>query len=91
MTGFRHLHPTEHAGGTWSVPVTRPEAGSYRVFADFSVDEKPYTLADDLTIDGTVRSAELPAAAWSVDGDGLRVSLTEGATKVGTESELESR
>jgi hypothetical protein len=88
MTGFQHLHPTENADGTWSVPVTLPEAGSYRVFADFSVDGKPHTLADDLTVDGTVRSQELPAPVDSVDVDGLRVSLTEGASKAGAESEL---
>ena len=74
MTGFQHLHPTENADGTWSVPVTLPEAGSYRVFADFSVGEKPYTLADDLTVDGSVRSQALPAPAKSFDVDGLRVA-----------------
>jgi hypothetical protein len=88
MTGFQHLHPTENADGTWSVPVILPEAGSYRVFADFSVDGKPHTLADDVTVDGAVRSQELPAPVNSVDVDGLRVSLTEGASKAGTESEL---
>ena len=40
MTGFQHLHPTENPDGTWSVPVTLPDAGSYRVFADFSVGEQ---------------------------------------------------
>ena len=88
MTGFQHLHPTESPDGTWSVPVTLPGAGSYRVFADFSVDDEPYTLADDLTVDGSVRSQALPAPVRSVDVDGLRVSLTEGATKAGEESEL---
>jgi hypothetical protein len=88
MTGFQHLHPTENPDGTWSVPVTLPDAGSYRVFADFSVDDTPYTLADDLTVDGSVRSHALPAPARSVDVDGLHVSLTEGATKAGAESEL---
>ena len=88
MTGFQHLHPTDNPDGTWSVPVTLPDAGSYRVFADFSVDEKAYTLADDLTVDGSVRSRELPAPAGSVDVDGLRVSLTEGAAQAGAESEL---
>jgi hypothetical protein len=88
MSGFQHLHPTERADGTWSVPVTLPEAGSYRVFADFSVDERAYTLADDLTVDGTVNSRELPAPAQSADVDGLRVSLDEGATKAGAESGL---
>jgi hypothetical protein len=88
MTGFQHLHPTENADGTWSVPVALPEAGSYRVFADFSVDEKPYTLADDITVDGSVRSKPLPAPTGAVGVDGLRVALTEGATKAGVESEL---
>jgi len=88
MTGFQHLHPTENPDGTWSVPATLPDAGSYRVFADFSVDDEPYTLADDLTVDGSVRSRTLPAPARSVDVDGLRVTLTEGATEAGAESEL---
>jgi hypothetical protein len=88
MTGFQHLHPTQAPDGSWTVAVTLRDAGSYRVFADFSVDGKPHTLADDLTVDGTVRSQELPAPVDSVDVDGLRVSLTEGASKAGAESEL---
>jgi hypothetical protein len=88
MTGFQHLHPSERPDGTWTVPVTLRDAGSYRVFADFSVDDKPYTLADDVTADGSVRSGELPAPVDSVDADGLQVSLTEGASHAGEESEL---
>jgi hypothetical protein len=88
MTGFQHLHPTEHRDGTWSVPVTLRAAGSYRAFADFSVNGKPYTLADDISVDGPLRSQELSAPVRSVAVDGLRVSLTEGATKAGAESEL---
>jgi hypothetical protein len=88
MTGFQHLHPTAQPDGTWTVPMTLPDAGSYRVFADFSVNGKPHTLADDVTVDGTVRSRELPAAVTDVDVDGLRVSLTEGASHAGQESEL---
>jgi hypothetical protein len=88
MTGFQHLHPTQRADGAWTVPVTLREAGSYRVFADFSVDGKAYTLADDVTVDGAVRSRALPAPVESVDVDGLRVSLTGGAGAAGAESEL---
>jgi hypothetical protein len=88
MTGFQHLHPTQSRDGTWSIPVKLPDAGSYRVFADFSVNDTPYTLADDITVDGSVRSQDLPAPARSADVDGLRVSLTEGATRAGAESEL---
>src|SRR5215216_44666 len=74
MTGFQHLHPRQRADGTWTVPVTLRDAGSYRVFADFSVAGEPHTLADDLTVDGAVRSRPLPAPATSVDVDGLRVT-----------------
>jgi hypothetical protein len=88
MTGFQHLHPTQSSDGTWSVPVTLRDAGSYRVFADFSVNGKAHTLADDVTVDGTVRSQELPGPTGSVDVDGLRVSLSEGASHAGAESEL---
>lgn len=74
MTGFQHLHPTQQPDGSWSVPATLGAPGSYRVFADFSVGEKPYTLADDLTVDGAVRSQALPAPAQSAEVDGLRVA-----------------
>jgi hypothetical protein len=88
MTGFQHLHPTQEADGGWSVPVSLRDAGSYRVFADFSVAGQAHTLADDLTVDGTFRSHALPAPVDHVDVDGLRVALSEGATKAGGESEL---
>jgi hypothetical protein len=88
LTGFQHLHPTQGPDGTWSVATTLRDPGSYRVLADFAVDGKPYTLADDVTVDGAVRSRALPAPVSSVDVDGLRVSLTEGAARAGAESEL---
>lgn len=88
LTGFEHLHPTQAKDGTWSIPVTLPDAGVYRVFADFSVGSKARTLADDLTVDGTLRARPLPAPSGSVEVDGLRVALTEGATRAGTESGL---
>jgi hypothetical protein len=88
MTGFQHLHPTESADGTWSVPATLPDPGTYRVFADFSTAGKPHTLADDLVVDGTVRSQELPEPVGSVDVDGMRVSLAQGAGNAGAESQM---
>jgi hypothetical protein len=77
MTGFQHLHPTQDANGTWSVPATLSKPGSYRVFADFAIGGKPYTLADDLTVDGAVRSQPLPAPVQSVEVDGLRVTKSD--------------
>jgi hypothetical protein len=80
MSGFQHLHPTQNADGSWSVPVTLREAGSYRVFADFSIE--------DILVDGTVRSKALLAPTSSVNVDGMKVSLAEGPSKAGAESEL---
>ncbi|WP_210440225.1 hypothetical protein [Nocardioides xinjiangensis] len=40
LTVFRHLHPTRDADGTWSAPFDVPDAGAYRVVAEFvAVDE----------------------------------------------------
>ena len=74
MTGFQHLHPEQRPDGSWSVPVTLADAGAYRVFADFSVDETAHTLAADLTVDGAARSTPLPAPANRVEVDGLTVT-----------------
>ncbi|HEU5363238.1 MAG TPA: hypothetical protein VFU56_07825 [Gaiellaceae bacterium] len=88
LTGFQHLHPTLRADGTWTTPLRLPQAGTYRVFADFSVDGTPTTLADDLQVDGPVRSRELPAPARAAETDGFRVRLTDGAVRAGEESGL---
>jgi hypothetical protein len=88
MTGFQHVHPTQAGDGSWSVPVSLREAGSYRVFADFSIAGKPHTLAGDLFADGTVRRHAVPAPVRSIEVDGLRVSLTDGASRAGAESQL---
>ena len=88
LTGFQHLHPVLRADGTWTTPVSLPQAGTYRVFADFSANGTPTTLADDLQVDGPVRSHELPAPAKAAATDGFRVRLTDGAVRAGEESEL---
>jgi hypothetical protein len=88
LTGFQHVHPTQDPDGTWSVPVTLRDAGSYRVFADFAVAGAPHTLAGDLAVDGAVRSRPLPAPVRSVEVDGLRVALTAGAPRAGEAAEL---
>jgi hypothetical protein len=72
LTGFQHLHPEMAADGTWSVPLRLTDPGTYRVFADFSVEGEAVTLADDLRIDGDADLRDLPAPAsraLSVPGD----------------------
>jgi hypothetical protein len=88
LSGFQHVHPTQLADGSWTTPLTLPVAGTYRVFADFSVDGTPTTLADDLDVDGTVRSQIFPAPVKATGVDGFRVRLADGAVRAGEESEL---
>ena len=70
LTGFQHLHPTQGADGTWSTPVRLDEAGSYRLFADFSHEDTPQTLASDLRVDGTADLEPLPAPQPTATSDG---------------------
>jgi hypothetical protein len=35
MTSFQHIHPTVRPDGSWSVDVTLPQPGYYRVLSDF--------------------------------------------------------
>jgi hypothetical protein len=88
LTGFQHLHPTQASDGTWQVAVHLPDAGSYRVFADFSIKGVKRTLGADLTVDGPATARPLPAASSSATVDGYRVSLNEGTTPAGREGEL---
>ena len=73
--GFQHLHPTLGADGTWSAPITLPDAGAYRVFADFQRDGRASTLASDLTVDGDAGYAPFPAPTTHAETDGYTVEL----------------
>jgi hypothetical protein len=87
--GFQHLHPELGGDGVWSVRLTLPDAGSYRVFADFKHDGAAQTLAADLAVDGAADYRPLPAPATTADiGDGYQVRLDAGAVRAGRESEL---
>jgi rRNA maturation protein Nop10 len=35
MEYFQHIHPVQQADGTWSIDVTLPKAGYYKVLSDF--------------------------------------------------------
>jgi hypothetical protein len=89
LTGFQHLHPTQAADGSWTAPVTIPDAGSYRVFADFTRAGDAHTLASDLRVDGPAELAPLadPATTAVSDG-GYDVRLAAGAARAGQEARL---
>jgi hypothetical protein len=89
LTGFQHLHPTMNADGTWTTPLRLSTAGSYRLFADFSHDDTPTTLASDLRVNGTAELSPLPAPAPTATSDGgYDVRLDSAAARAGQEAEL---
>jgi hypothetical protein len=89
LTGFQHLHPHMDAGGNWTTPVTVPDAGRYRVFADFKRDGENQTLAQNLTVMGAADPEPLPAPSTrATTDDGYEVALRAGAAKAGEPTEL---
>jgi len=89
MDGFQHLHPQLRSNGVWNVPVTVPEAGSYRVFADFKRNGVNETLAGDLAVDGEVDWHSLPAPSSTAQTtDGYLVETDNRSSSAGQESEL---
>jgi hypothetical protein len=89
LTGFQHLHPEQDADGSWTTPVRLPDAGSYRLFADFSHDGENRTLAADLRVDGAADLRALPAPrATAVSDGGYDVRLDAGDARPGEEADL---
>ncbi|MGN9766625.1 hypothetical protein ACTMS2_15890 [Micromonospora sp. SD12] len=87
LTGYQHLHPTMAADGTWSVPLTLPQAGVWRAYADFTAladdgRQTAVTLGVDLTAPGGYQPRPLPAAASSATVDGFTVSY-QGTPQAG--------
>jgi hypothetical protein len=88
FAGFQHLHPKMSADGTWQIPLTLDDAGTYRVYADFAVDGDKHTLGTDLFVPGDQQPQPIPAPARTADaGHGYTVELA-GEPVAGTESEL---
>ena len=90
LVTYRHLHPTRAADGTWSTPVDLPEAGDYRVFADFTPagkDAENLTLGADLAASGTYKPKKLPAQSDTAEVNGYEVELT-GGLRPGAAGEL---
>ncbi|MBT2483549.1 MULTISPECIES: heavy-metal-associated domain-containing protein [unclassified Microbacterium] len=87
---FRHVHPTlDESTGTWSLPWEWTEAGTYRVFADFT---PAGTDAPSLTLTRTVQVAGdftpvVPEPTRVAHVDGFTVSL-DGDLEAGSASDL---
>ncbi|MDG4794096.1 hypothetical protein [Micromonospora sp. WMMD1082] len=79
MTGYQHLHPTMAADGTWSVPLTLPQPGIWRAYADFTAladdgRQTATTLGVDLVAPGDYTPRALPAPATTTTVDGFTVA-----------------
>ncbi|MFC0007205.1 hypothetical protein [Micromonospora siamensis] len=88
LTGYQHLHPTMATDGTWSVPLTLAEPGTWRAYADFTAladdgRQTAATLGVDLVAPGDYRPRPLPAPATAATVDGFTVDY-RGTPKVGT-------
>ena len=89
LTGFQHLHPEQAADGSWTTEARLDEAGSYRLFADFSRAEENSTLASDLRVDGTADLRPLPQPKPAAISDGgYDVRLDAGDAHPGEEADL---
>ena len=89
LSGFQHLHPEQGDDGAWSTDVRLDEAGSYRLFADFSRDGEAQTLAGDLRVDGAADLRPLPdPETTAVSDGGYDVRLEAGDARPGEEADL---
>jgi hypothetical protein len=89
LTGFQHLHPEQDEDGAWHAPVRLDDAGSYRLFADFSHDGEARTLAADLRVDGAANLRPLPdPEPTAVSDGGYDVRLDAGHARPGEEADL---
>jgi hypothetical protein len=87
FSGYRHLHPTQQADGSWVAPLALREPGAYRAFADFEVDGKKIVLGHDLLVGGSMTPRPLPAATRVASAGGYSVALA-GSVRAGTPSIL---
>ncbi|MGV8913023.1 MAG: heavy-metal-associated domain-containing protein [Rhodoglobus sp.] len=87
---FRHVHPTlDDSTGAWSIPWEWAEAGSYRVYADFTPagdDASGLTLTRTVHVEGEFTPRETQQSR--VDHvDGFTISL-DGEMEAGATSDL---
>ncbi|MEU8138377.1 hypothetical protein [Streptodolium elevatio] len=78
LSGFQHVHPVLGADGTWSVPLTFPNAGDHRIFADFTPTGDPaggLTLGADVAVSGVYQPVPLPEPSRTAHVDGYTVTL----------------
>jgi hypothetical protein len=85
-SGYQHVHPEMATDGTWSIPLTLPAAGTYRLFADFTPSGgTATTLGADVQVSGQYQPQPHagPQRTFTVDGYEVRL---DGNLVAGEES-----
>jgi hypothetical protein len=83
MAHYRHVHPDPQADGSWAARLTLPEAGVYRVYADFVRAGRSHILGTDLFVDGALRARPLPAPSDVAAGGAYTATVTDRADGAG--------
>jgi hypothetical protein len=85
LAAFQHVHPKQAEDGSWTAQIDTQLPGTYRVFADFSVDGAAITLATDVFVPGRFSPEPLPRTRTVADaGNGYQVALTADELRTGT-------
>jgi hypothetical protein len=95
LSGFQHVHPSMSPDGTWTVPLTLPSPGIWRIYTDFvtydpSGAQAPVTLAVDATVAGDYQPVALPAPVRTAEVAGMTVTM-EGTPVVNATQPLSLR
>jgi hypothetical protein len=88
LSGFRHVHPTMDADGTWRVASPLGDPGIYRAYADFKpAGGDPLVLGVDVPVAGDFEPRPLPGPSRRATVDGYTVTLS-GTLRAGRSSKL---
>jgi len=92
LSGYQHLHPDLAPDGTWSIQLTLPTGGTWRMYADFAAKNSSgrqiaATLAANLAATGAYQPVALPAPATNATVDRHTV-MYEGTPQVGATTPL---
>jgi hypothetical protein len=95
LSGFQHLHPDMAADGTWSIPLTLPTPGIWRLYADFVTldptgQQVPLTLSVDATVAGSYAPIALAPPSRTIETDAFTVTL-EGTAQANATQPLTFR
>jgi hypothetical protein len=88
FTGFQHVHPQLASEGAWRAALAAMDPGSYRLYADFTVEGEKHTLATDLTVPGATAEPPVSHPRLAATVDGYEVRLRPVTEPAGVEQKL---